>query len=101
MSESVIITQRGADRARSGHHWIYRNDVKEANNVSGWSTVTVRDERNRFVGRALYSSRSEISLRLLTTSDETIDREWWRGRLRAAAHRRASVKAEANAYRLV
>jgi len=101
MNESVIITQRGADRARSGHLWIYRSDVKDAKDVSGGSTVTVRDERSRFVGRALYSSRSEISLRLLTTSDETIDREWWRGRLRAAAHRRESIKAETNAYRLV
>jgi 23S rRNA (cytosine1962-C5)-methyltransferase len=101
MNESVIITQRGADRARLGHLWIYRSDVKDAKNVSGGSTVTVRDERNRFVGRALYSSRSEISLRLLTTSDETIDREWWRERLRAAAHRRESIKAETNAYRLV
>src|SRR5947199_10369965 len=101
MNESVIITQRGADRARSGHLWIYRSDVKDAKDVSGGSTVTVRDERSRFVGRALYSSCSEISLRLLTTSDEPIDREWWRGRLRAAAHRRDSIKAETNAYRLV
>src|SRR3954454_16086041 len=101
MSESVIITQRGADRARSGHLWIYRSDVKNAKNVSGGSTVAVRDERNRFIGRALYSSRSEISLRLLTTSEETIDRDWWRARLRAAADRRAGVKAETNAYRLV
>src|SRR5712691_1200354 len=33
--------------------------------------------------------------------DETIDREWWRGRLRLSAARRAQVAQETNAYRLV
>jgi 23S rRNA (cytosine1962-C5)-methyltransferase len=101
MNESVIITQRGADRARAGHLWIYRSDVKEAKSVAGGSIVTVRDERNRFLGRALYSSRSEITLRILTANDEPVDREWWRARLRAAHERRTSVRAETNAYRLV
>src|SRR5215213_1626528 len=101
MSESVIITQRGAERARAGHLWIYRSDVRDAREAPGGSVVTVRDERGRFVGRALYSSRSEISLRLLTLADEEIDREWWRARLRAAARRRKGIAPEANAYRLV
>jgi len=101
MNESVIITQRGWERARGGHLWIYRSDVKDAKNVSGGSIVTVRDERGRFTGQALYSARSEISLRLLTLSDEPVDRDWWRSRLRAAARRRATVRAETDAYRLV
>ncbi len=101
MSESVIITQRGAERARAGHLWIYRSDVRDARDVPAGSVVAVRDERGRFTGRALYSSRSEISLRLLTLADEEIDREWWRARLRAAARRREGIAPEANAYRLV
>jgi 23S rRNA (cytosine1962-C5)-methyltransferase len=101
MSESVIITQRGAERARAGHLWIYRSDVRDAQGAAGGAVVAVRDERGRFVGRALYSSRSEISLRLLTLADEEIDREWWRARLRAAASRREGIAPEANAYRLV
>src|SRR5215213_2846063 len=101
MSESVIITQRGAERARAGHLWIYRSDVRDAREAPGGSVVTVRDERGRFTGRALYSSRSEISLRLLTLADEEIDRAWWHARLRAAARRREGIAPEANAYRLV
>lgn len=98
---NIIITQRGAERARTGHLWIYRSDVREAKGVAGGSIVSLRDERGRFVGRALYSDRSEISLRLLTLEDEEIDREWWRARLRAAAQRRASIRPDANAYRLI
>ena len=101
MKQNVIITQRGVKRARAGHLWIYRSDVSEAKDAKGGSVVTVRDERGRFVGQALYSDRSEISLRLLTTEDELIDREWWRKRLRAAAKRRDRFKTETNAYRLI
>lgn len=101
MEQTITIKQRGAERARAGHLWIYRSDVARAEAVAGGSIVKVRDERGRFVGQALYSSRSEISLRLLTLGDERIDREWWRERLRAAARRRAGIRSEANAYRLV
>jgi 23S rRNA (cytosine1962-C5)-methyltransferase len=101
MNETVTIKQKGAERARAGHLWIYRSDVSDANSVVGGSVVRVVDERGRFVGQALWSDRSEISLRLLTTREETIDREWWLGRLRAAAARRAGVAQSANAYRLV
>jgi 23S rRNA (cytosine1962-C5)-methyltransferase len=97
----VTITRRGAERARGGHLWIYRSDVRDAGEAEGGAVVRVRDERGRAVGQALYSSRSEIALRLLTTREETIDRDWWRARLRAAAARREGVEREAGAYRLV
>jgi 23S rRNA (cytosine1962-C5)-methyltransferase len=101
MKESVTIKQRGAERVRAGHLWIYRSDVSEAKDVAAGALVRVMDERGRFVGQAFWSDRSEISLRLLTVQDETIDREWWRGRLRAAFERRASIMTQTNAYRLV
>lgn len=101
MKEQVTITQRGAERARAGHLWIYRSDVSDSQGVAGGSIVRVSEERGRFVGQALWSDRSEISLRLLTLRDDVIDREWWRNRLRAAATRRAPIATEANAYRLV
>jgi len=97
----VTITRRGAERARGGHLWIYRSDVRDAEEAQAGSVVRVRDERGRQVGQAFYSSRSEIALRLLTTRDETIDRDWWRARLRAAAARREGIEREAGAYRLV
>src|SRR4051812_33790059 len=102
MSRShVVITRRGAERVRGGHLWVYRTDVRDAADAVGGSIVLVRDERGRAVGRAFYSSRSEIALRLLTTREEELDREWWRARLRAAASRRAGLEREADAFRLV
>ena len=101
MKQHVAITQRGAERVRAGHLWIYRSDIANAVSVPGGSIVRVRDVRGRYIGRALYSDRSEISLRLLTLQDEEIDREWWRRRLREAARRRTAIAADSNAYRLV
>ncbi|HYH87184.1 MAG TPA: class I SAM-dependent rRNA methyltransferase [Pyrinomonadaceae bacterium] len=98
---SVTITRRGAERARAGHLWIYRSDVRDTSDAQGGATLRVEDERGRFVGHALYSDRSEIALRLLTARDEAVDREWWRTRLRAAASRRAGLEREADAFRLV
>jgi 23S rRNA (cytosine1962-C5)-methyltransferase len=97
----ITITRRGAERAREGHLWIYRSDVRDAGKAGGGDVVRVRDERGLNVGQAFYSSRSEIALRLLTARGEAIDREWWRARLRAAASRRAGLEREADAFRLV
>ncbi|MGH9902452.1 MAG: class I SAM-dependent rRNA methyltransferase, partial [Pyrinomonadaceae bacterium] len=102
MNESTItVTRRGAERARAGHLWVYRSDVRDAGGAAGGAVVRVRDERGKQVGRALWSDRSEIALRLLTLRDENIDREWWRKRLCETAARRAGVAQGADAYRLV
>jgi 23S rRNA (cytosine1962-C5)-methyltransferase len=98
---SVIVNKRGTDRVRKGHLWIYRSDIVDNGGVAGGSVVSVSDPRGNFVGQALFSDRSEITLRLLTQLDESIDREWWRQRIRAAAARRQRIAVETNAYRLV
>lgn len=96
---TVKVTKRGADRVRRGHLWIYRSDVGEVD-AAGGSVVVVRDERGNFIGQALYSDASQIALRFLTQTQEEIDRDWWRARIRAAATRR-NIPADTNAYRLV
>src|SRR6266849_6000716 len=97
----VKISTRGARRIRNGHLWVYRSDVRDTNQAEGGAILRVSDEVGNFVGQALYSDRSEIALRFLTTRDQTIDREWWRARLRECAARRAAIARETNAYRMV
>lgn len=99
----ITINSRGVERVRLGHLWIYRSDVREPKDAAqlGGSVVRVVDERRRFIAQALYSDRSEISLRVLTRRDETIDRAWWRQRIREAARRRTGLIGETSAYRVV
>jgi len=96
---TVRVTKKGADRVRNGHLWIYSSDVVDYE-AEGGSIVSVTDERGNFIGQALYSDASQISLRFLTQSNEQIDREWWQRRIREAARRR-SVPPDTNAYRLI
>jgi 23S rRNA (cytosine1962-C5)-methyltransferase len=97
--KTVKVNKRGADRIRHGHLWIYQSDIVSLD-AEGGTIVSVSDERDNFVGQALYSDSSQISLRFLTQTKETIDREWWSSRIRAAASRR-NIPTDTNAYRLV
>jgi 23S rRNA (cytosine1962-C5)-methyltransferase len=96
----VTITHRGEERVRSGHPWIYKSDIAKTD-ASGGDTVRVLGTRGRPVGQALYSDRSEISLRLLTHGDAAVDRTLWRSRLEQAIRFRESLHIDATAYRLV
>src|SRR5215213_267288 len=93
------VNKKGADRVRRGHLWIYRSDVV-AIDAEGASVVTVKDERGNFIGQALFSDASQIALRFLTQTNEAIDRDWWRRRIKEAAARR-NISPDTNAYRLV
>jgi 23S rRNA (cytosine1962-C5)-methyltransferase len=97
----VKISTRGAKRIRNGHLWVYRSDVRELHEAEGGAIVRVVDDAGNFVGQAFYSDASEIALRFLTTREQTIDREWWRSRLRRCAQLRGGIARETNAYRLV
>ena len=100
-SPTVTITAHGIDRVVSGHLWIYRTDVGNAGNAAPGDVVRLVDRRNRFWGQALYSSKSQICLRLLTREDRAIDRHFLSERIAAAAAFRDRVVDGAQAYRLV
>ncbi len=94
---SATVSDRGAARWVRGHPWIYRSDVIKAPADPGIARVL--DPRGRYLGQALCSPRSEITLRLLDRSDPTIDRAWWAERIRQAQARRVGI--DANAWRVV
>ena len=97
---SVVISARGAERLRSGHPWVYRSDVRSAQAEAG-AIVRVMDERGRFNGRAFYSDKSQIAVRLLTQANVPVDRAFFAERLRQAAAYRETVVENTDAYRLV
>jgi 23S rRNA (cytosine1962-C5)-methyltransferase len=96
----VTISQRGEERSRTGHPWIYKSDVASVE-AAGGDTVTVMGARGRAIGQALYSDRSEIALRLLTHGGEAADAALWSRRLAQAVEFRQSLAIDATAYRLV
>ncbi len=96
----AVLKSKGTARARAGHPWIYRSDVAEADGEAG-DVVRVTDRAGRFLGRAFYNPRSEITLRIITREEEETDEAWFRARLEKALAYRESLGIDADAYRLV
>ncbi|MGH9573428.1 MAG: hypothetical protein ACRD40_07860, partial [Candidatus Acidiferrales bacterium] len=96
----AVISPRGVERIRAGHFWIYRSDVRTAEGGPG-CVVRLLDERGRFHGRAFYSDKSQIALRLLARDDVPVDREFFMRRLEQAAAYRKVVVENTEAWRVV
>lgn len=98
----VAVTRKGQQRIEQGHLWIYRSDItlKGKDPLPG-SIVKVLSAKKEFLGQAFYSSLSQIALRMLTNSKETIDDNFWKKRLQIAFNLRNKVVNNAEAYRLL
>src|SRR5215470_10202441 len=101
----VKITRRAAERLRSGHVWVYRSDLIASQDVPPGSVVAVESERGRLLGSALYSSASQIALRMIARSAIDDDAEMvvlLQQRVREAiAYRQRVVPSDAEAYRVI
>jgi 23S rRNA (cytosine1962-C5)-methyltransferase len=89
-------------RLRSGHPWIYRAGVAMVEETTGEEGLTeVLGPRGRPLGQALLSRESQITLRMLTGSEDPVDRAFLRRRLAdAVAYRERSLPGR-EALRLV
>ena len=97
---TVVVHARGEDRLRTGHPWIYRSDVVQADAEPG-AIVRVVGPRQRLLGSALYSDQSQITLRMLTRDEAPAGQALIAARLRAALAFRERLQIDATAYRLV
>ncbi len=98
----VAVTRKGQQRLEEGHPWIYRSDIViKGKEPAPGSIVSVLSPKRQLLGQAFYSSKSQISLRLLTSTSEKINHEFWRSRLQMALELRKQVVSQAEAYRLI
>jgi 23S rRNA (cytosine1962-C5)-methyltransferase len=100
MVPTVVISSRGEERLRGGHPWIYRADVADARAAAG-DVVQVRSPRGQMLGSALFSDRSQITLRVLSYGEQGADEALVRRRIESAVAFRTSLALDATAYRLV
>jgi 23S rRNA (cytosine1962-C5)-methyltransferase len=97
----VRLTAKGVRWRRTGHPWIYRNDLEDLPEIPAGDLVAVADPGGRFLGQAFYSATSRIALRMVTESDEPVDRDFWEGRVKQALEYRRRVVADTDACRLI
>jgi len=95
------VNKKGALRIAARHFWIYRSDVLASEGIAPGGIARVIGPRGEVLGSALYSSRSQIALRMLCFDSTSIDEDFWESRLIAAEQLRQRVSEGRDAYRLV
>ena len=98
---SVRVNRKAAERVNSGHPWIFASDVSDTGSVQPGDAVRVIDRRGVVLGTALYSSSSQIALRLVSRRAEIVDQAFWRKALQSAIEFRRRVVTDSDSYRLV
>lgn len=102
--EPLLLRLKGreARRIRAGHPWIFANEVERIeppDSVAGLCRVV--DDSGRALGVGYFNKHSLICARLLSTSEEPIDREFFRLRLTRALEHRRKHFASGEAFRWV
>ena len=98
---SVKVSPKGSARLKAGHPWVYRSDVTAADDVPPGALVRVTDLRGKFLGTALYSSSSQIAIRMIATEAVKDLPALLANRLLAAIAYRKKFVADTDAYRVV
>ncbi len=81
---------------------VYREEVSEvAPSVNDGDLVAVLDTKGKWLAWGTYSSKSHIAIRVLSTTDERIDTEFFVRRFQQAAALRQHLVSVTNAYRVV
>jgi 23S rRNA (cytosine1962-C5)-methyltransferase len=104
----AVVNAHAVSRLRSGHPWIFRSDVERLDHLSPGAgdrvpVVWVEDRRGQSLGSALYSSTSQIALRMIAPNPIEPEKypELLRYRIRQAIAYRQRVVRDADAFRVL
>jgi len=98
---SVRLSPRGVARLQARHPWVYRSDITEEKDVPPGAVVRVLDSRGKFLGTALYSSSSQIAIRMISRGSVGDLPALVAERIRAAIAYREELVRNTDAYRIV
>ena len=98
---TVKLSSRGTSRLKNGHVWVYRSDIVFSDGVPPGALVEVADERGKFLGTALYSSASQIAIRIISPNKVDDLPGLLRKRIQDSIAYREQVVRETDAYRVV
>ena len=98
---SVKLSARGVTRLQARHPWVYRSDIVGTNDIPPGAPVRVHDQRGKFLGTALYSSSSQIAIRMISHGSVADLPALVAERIRAAIAYRKDLVSNTDAYRVV
>ena len=100
-----VILKPGREKSLLRRHpWIFSGAIQQADpGIAPGATVDLLSSDKQFLARASYSPHSQIRARVWTFEDETVDKEFFRTRIRTALTSRSSAYGTtySNAQRLI
>ena len=98
---NVYLIPKKEQRVYGGHPWVFRSDIArvEGEHKDG-GVVRVLSDRSKFLGMAVYNPQSQISLRMLSRRDESINSAFIRRQVKAAIDYRRKF-ADLDSCRLI
>ena len=82
---NVYLVKNKEQRVLGGHPWVFRSDIESVEGAhTPGGVVRVMSSRHKFLGMAVYNPQSQISLRMLSRRDESINSAWIRNRVKRA-----------------
>ncbi len=101
MYKNIKLGRGKGYRVEQGHPWIYNNEIECIDEgVENGELVNVFNFKNQFIGCAYFNAHSQISARILTRHQQTIDEDFFEQRIRLARTQREALGYTSN-YRLV
>ncbi|OJV52055.1 MAG: pseudouridine synthase [Bacteroidetes bacterium 43-16] len=94
-----VILNKGKDKAvRQLHPWVFSGAIKmKTGDVENGELVEVLNVDGDMLALGVYNNKSRVAVRLLEWgTDNTIDEQWWRGKVRAAIENRKHLLTENN-----
>ena len=87
---------------RTGHPWIYKRQLLKVDpSIRPGDIVSLINSENKFVGKGYYNPKSEISIRIVSFGDETLNKQFFYNRVKGAIEKRKGLLVKTNAYRAV
>lgn len=96
----LIVSQRA--RIFHGHDWVYGTEVRKVyGNPEPGDVVAIKDQKDRFLGSAIYNPQSQIVARRFCRQRQDLDRDFFLRRLRQALDLRERSGINMNLCRVV
>ena len=97
---SIIVRPRA--RVFHGHDWVHDNEVlKVTGQPEDGDVVGLKDQRDRYLGSAIYNSRSKIPARRFSRQRQDLDADFFRRRITMASEYRDKLGLDPRARREV
>jgi 23S rRNA (cytosine1962-C5)-methyltransferase len=98
----VILKRHGRHGSEAGHPWVFQSEIDYIKGkFAPGDIVDVFNARRQYLGRGYINPRSQITVRLLSRDEETIDREFFVRRISRAWSYRQRFLAEPEYCRLI